>query len=111
MILAWGHFNLLEHHGAKKHTTAEVLFKSALEEQEKMRSEKSPTSGAKTVAKAKQAAGAMSHAMSALRERGERLERLDDKTAQLQSDASNYADMAKKMKEKNKKKANRFGMY
>lgn len=62
------------------------------------------------MAKAKEATGAMSDAMSALRERGERLEKLANKTALLHSDASNYAEMAKQMKEKNKKKANFFGI-
>lgn len=54
---------------------------------------------------------AMSEAMSTLRERGEKLERLDNKTAELHSEASNYAEMARKMKEKNRKKStNMFGL-
>lgn len=101
---------ILEQCGAKKHSS-EVLFKSALEEQKKLRSEQAPkTSTEKTVAKAKGATGAMSQAFSALKERGDRIERLDNKTGQLQSDAANYAGMAKQMKEKNKKKAGFFGV-
>ena len=52
----------------------------------------------------------MAQGLSAMRERGERLEKLDNKTAQLQSDAQDYASLAKQMKEKNKKKAAFFGM-
>lgn len=103
---------LLEHHGGEEHSS-EVLFKSAIEEQNELKSGQSQspkTSGKKMMAKAKKATGAMSDAMSALRERGEKIENLDNKTAQLHSEASNYAEMAKQMKEKNKKKATFFGV-
>lgn len=102
---------LLEKHGAKKHSS-EVLFKSAVEEQNKLRSEQSaPKSAAKkTIGKAKAASGAIGQVMSAMRERGEKLETLDNKTSQLSGDASNYAQMAKQMKEKNKKKATFWGV-
>ena len=102
---------LLEKYGAKKHSS-DVLFKSAVEEQKKLKSEQqSPNNGGnKVIAKAKEATGAMAQAMNAMRERGEKLERLDNKTAQLQSDASNYAEMARQLKEKNRKKANFLGI-
>ena len=101
---------LLKNHGAKTNTS-NVLFKGAVEEQEKLKNEQPQQSkGQKTIAKAKGAAGAMSQAMSALKERGEKIERLDNKAAQLQDEASNYADMAKKLKVENKKKATFFGM-
>lgn len=101
--------DLLEQHGAKAHTS-DVLFKSAVEEQKMLKEQTPKSKGKKTMAKAKEAAGAMSQAMSALRERGDKIERLDNKTAQLQSDAQNYAEMAKQMKERNKKKAGMFGL-
>lgn len=101
---------LLENHGATTHES-EVLFKSAVEEQNQLKSAKSPnTSDKKMMARAKGAVGTMSEAMSALQERGDRLEELGNKTAQLQSGASDYAQMAKQMKEKNKKKSNLFGL-
>jgi hypothetical protein len=101
---------LLEHYGAKTNSS-NVLFKGAVEEQEKLKNEQ-PQQGMvqKTIAKGKGATAAMSQAMSALKERGEKIERLDNKAAQLQDEASNYADMAKKLKEKNKKKSTFFGM-
>ena len=99
---------LLEQHGAEKHTSKGV-FESALEEQKLLKKEQPKTKAGKTMAKAKGAAGAMGQAMSAMRERGDRLERLDNKTAQLQSEAADYASMAKKLKEQNKKKASLFG--
>jgi hypothetical protein len=46
----------------------------------------------------------MAQGMNALRERGERLQQLEGKTSQLHNDASSYAELAKQMKEKNKKK-------
>ena len=100
--------SLLEKHGGQKHAS-EVLFKSAIEEQKQLKDAK-PSSVMKSMGRAKKAAGAMSEAMSALRERGEKLESLDNKTAQLHNDAANYADMAKQLKEKNKKKAKGFGL-
>mmetsp|Transcript_11818 Transcript_11818/g.25918 ORF Transcript_11818/g.25918 Transcript_11818/m.25918 type:complete len:98 (-) Transcript_11818:895-1188(-) len=91
--------------------TSEVVLNSAIEEQKKMQSEIAPaTSGKKAMAKAKEVTSVFSQGMSALRERGERLEKLDNKTAQLQSDASNYAQTAKQLKEKNQKKSKFFGL-
>ena len=107
-----GIIELLESHGAEKHSS-DVLFKSAVEEQQRKfkSSEKSPKTGSKKImAKAKNATGACESMLSALLERGEKLETLDNQTSQLQSDASNYADMAKQLKEKNKKKNARFGL-
>lgn len=98
---------LLEKRGGKTNAS-DVLFKSAVEEQERLKREVS--GGSSVGAKAKEATGIMAKGMAALRERGERLERLDAKTAQLQGDAANYAQMAKQMKDKNKKKAKFFGL-
>ena len=52
----------------------------------------------------------MAQGMSALRERGERLEKLDNTTSNLNNEAANYADMARQLKEKNKEKAGFLGM-
>jgi hypothetical protein len=48
--------------------------------------------------------------MSALRERGERLERVGNNTTNLYMDASDYAQLAKQMKEKSKTKTKFFGL-
>ena len=94
---------LLEKHGAKRNAS-EVLFKSAIEEQKKMKNKSTP------FIKAKDASSAMAQGMNALRERGERLQQLEGKTSQLHNDASSYAELAKQMKEKNKKKAQSCGI-
>jgi len=90
---------LLETHGGKKNTS-EPLFKAAIEEQKRIKEAK-PLA----VAKAKGAASAMAQGMSALKERGERLEKLDNRTAELGNEAANFADMAKQLKEQTKKKS------
>merc|ERR1712176_1526274 len=98
---------LLENHGAKtKASKAKMLFKRAIEEQEQLKI-KSATGGRKTI-KAKWTE--LSDVMSALKERGEKIERLDNKTAQLQSGAADYAKMAKRLKEKKKKRSSFFGV-
>mmetsp|Transcript_50356 Transcript_50356/g.107241 ORF Transcript_50356/g.107241 Transcript_50356/m.107241 type:complete len:616 (+) Transcript_50356:155-2002(+) len=104
-----GMMKLLEQFGGKAHSSG-VLFKSAVEEQNEVKSGQYQSRSKQVMAKAKGATVAMSEAMSALRERGETLDQLDNKSAQIHSNALNYADMAKKMKEKNKKKANSIGM-
>ena len=95
--------DLLETHGGKKNT-AEPLFKAAIEEQKRIKEAKLTTTQ-KTVAKAKGAASAMAQGMSALKERGERLEKVDNRTAELGNEAANFADMAKQLKEQTKKKS------
>jgi len=103
--------HLLESFGGKTNAS-DVLFKSAVEEQKRIKSETtSPkTQAKKTIDKAKDAASVISQGMSALRERGERLEKLDNTTSNLNNEAANYADMARQLKEKNKKKAGFLGM-
>ena len=95
---------LLEQYGAKANRSG-VLFESAIEEQKRIKERTPKTNNRKTFDKAKGAMGAMSEAMSALQERGDRIERLDKQTADLQHDAQNYAEMAKKLKQKAKKKS------
>mmetsp|Transcript_1318 Transcript_1318/g.1833 ORF Transcript_1318/g.1833 Transcript_1318/m.1833 type:complete len:389 (+) Transcript_1318:316-1482(+) len=51
----------------------------------------------------------LSENMIAMRERGEKIERLDDRTKELQDAASEYRDLARKLKEKQKKQATFFG--
>lgn len=92
-------------------SSSEVLFKSAIEEKNRPKGDESKSRGNKLMAKAKRVTGAMTDGMSALRERGEKIEGLDDKTSRLHNKASNYADMAKMMKEKNKKKSKLFRMF
>ena len=99
---------LLEQYGAKANRSG-VLFESAIEEQKRLKEQTPKTAHRKTVAKAEGAKGEMSEAMSALKERGDRIEKLDKKTADLQHDAQNYAEMAKKQKQKTKKKSSICG--
>lgn len=101
---------LLEQYGAKANRSG-VLFESAIEEQKRLKEKTPKSDNRKTMAtKAKGATNAMSEAMSALKERGDRIERLDQKSKDLQNDAQNYAEMAKKLKEKTKKKSTFFGL-
>ena len=100
---------LLERHGAKTNIS-EVLFKSAIEEQEQLKRKKLTAGGKKTIDKAKMATGVLGLGLAALRERGEKIESLDNTTTELHNGASDYATMAKQMKEKKKKKASIFGV-
>jgi len=49
--------------------------------------------------------GVVSRNMAGLQERGDRLDRLHNKTANLQQDAADYRDMARQLKEKAKKQS------
>jgi uncharacterized protein (DUF2252 family) len=100
---------LLEQYGAVANSS-KVLFESAIEEQKRLKEQTPKTANRKTMAKLQGATGAMSEAMSALKERGDRIEKLDRKTADLQNDAQSYAEMAKQLKEKTKKKSTFFGL-
>lgn len=93
---------LLERHGGKASASA-VLFESAVQELQQTKSEERTI--AETQAKAQDASGAMSEGMSALRERGEKLEKMSHQTVDLQSEAADYASNAKALKQKCKKKS------
>ena len=82
---------------------SECLFKSAVQEREDL--QKKETKESLLAGKAKKATGALSDAMNALRERGDRIEKLSHKSADLQSNAADYAANARALKEKQKKKA------
>lgn len=84
---------------------SDCLFKSAIQEREEL--QKSNRKGSLLTGKAKKATGALSDAMHALRERGDRIEKLSHQTADLKSDAADYAANARALKEKQKKKAGR----
>ena len=86
---------------------SECLFKSAIQEREELKKEESNRKGSLLAGKAKKATGALSDAMHALRERGDRIEKLSHRTADLKSDAADYAANARALKEKQKKKAGR----
>lgn len=98
--------NILKGYGAEANKS-ETLFKGAIEER-KPKKESPLLHGKKMLDKAKGATGALSDAMLALRERGEKIESLDSKSAELQNGAANYASMAKQLKEKNKKRSSFF---
>ena len=97
---------LLEQYGAKTNSSG-VLFEAAIEEQKRLKEKSSKAGNRRNILSG--AKGAMSEAMNALKERGDRIEKLDKKTADLQNDAQNYAEMAKQLKEKTKKKSTLSG--
>lgn len=86
---------------------SDCLFKSAIQEREELQKKESNRKGSLLAGKAKKATGALSDAMHALRERGDRIEKLSHQTADLKSDAADYAANARALKEKQKKKAGR----
>ncbi len=97
--------NLLEQRGGKKRSSM-VLFESAVEEQKRANHEtESRTHGQKLFTVVQESRSVLVQGMSAFRERGERLERLGNATANLHMDACDYAQMAKQIKEKNKSKS------
>lgn len=81
-----------------------TLYSQAQEEQKLNTTDKIRTMIHPTISQAMNTTGVVSDAMSAMRERGETLEKLDKATSSLERDAANYAEMAKKVKEKTKKK-------
>ena len=83
-----------------------MLYDKEFEEQKSRTSDAKHTNIAQKVNKA---TGAMADAMAAMKERGEKLEKLDNTTASLQNETANFADMAKQLKDKTKKK-NIFGL-
>jgi hypothetical protein len=95
---------ILEQNGATRNSSEE-LFKSAIEEQKRLKSGSKVASSTKRNIKTKDASTVNAQAMIVLHERGEKLERLEGKTAHLYTDASSFAEMTKQMKEKTKKKA------
>ena len=85
-----------------------MLYDKEFEEQKSRNTDAKHTNMA-TTQKVNKATGAMADAMAAMKERGERLEKLDNTTASLQNETGNFADMAKQLKDKTKKK-NIFGL-
>lgn len=61
--------------------------------------------------KADSAASQMQQNMAAMHRRGEKIERLDNKARELNEGAANYADMARQLKEQQKRKNNFFGLF
>merc|ERR1712087_32508 len=93
--------------GKSNNASSEVLFKSAIEEQQQIQSELRTTTDKHV--EVNNVSGAMSEAMSALRERGEKIEKLSHRTASLQSEAADYASNAKALKQNCKKRSLFFG--
>lgn len=92
---------LLEGHGGKRNTDMEGMLKA----QEFKSSDIKQNAKNTATQQVKKATGAMAGLMSAMKERGERLEKLDNTASSLQNETANYASMAKQMKEKAKKKS------
>ena len=102
--------NLLEQYGGKKQSSM-LLFEGAVEEQKRTNREAvSRTRVQKLFTVVQESRSMLVQGMSAFRERGEKLERLGNETANLHMDACDYAQMAKQMKEKNKTKSKFFGL-
>jgi hypothetical protein len=97
---------LLESHGARPSAMARdeergALFRSVAAVEEKKKSNKLKQEQAAAAAAAQRQ---QQHAMQALHERGQRIERLDDKTQELQQNAQDYRDMAKTLKDQTMQK-------
>jgi ABC-type transporter Mla subunit MlaD len=95
--------NLLKSYGGECNMNLQDMYDAQHEKEKLKSSEKKHATN--LTQQTKTATGAISQAMSAMKERGERLEKLDNTTASLQNEATNYADMAKQLKEKTKKKS------
>ncbi len=103
--------NLSEQNGGEKHTCV-VLFKSALDEQKRMKNKTvSSSRGQKILSNSKESSGALVQGLLALRERGDKLESMGNKTANLRTDAANFAQLAKEMKEKSKNTTKLFRRF
>lgn len=100
---------LLERNGGKKHSSV-ALFESALEELEKIKSKTSSSLSRKFFSNAK-TSGAVVQGLSALRERGDKLELMGNQTTMLHTNAANYAQLAKQMKDKSKNNSKLFGRF
>ena len=101
---------LLERNGGKKHSSV-ALFESALEELEKIKSKTSSSLSRKFFSNAKETSGAVVQGLSALRERGDKLELMGNQTTMLHTNAANYAQLAKQMKDKSKNNSKLFGRF
>eukprot|EP00804_Cyclotella_cryptica_P001785 CCRYP_018588-RB/>CCRYP_018588-RB protein AED:0.29 eAED:0.29 QI:100/1/1/1/0.8/0.66/6/1051/628 len=96
---------LLQRYGGQGNPNLKsTLFDQAQEEHKLNTNNKTQTKIHPTISHAKKTTSVMSDATSAMRERGEKLEKLDKATSELERDAANYADVAKQLKEKTKKK-------
>lgn len=102
--------NLLNENGGKEHSS-KILFESAIEEQKRVKGEAaSKNSGQTLFQKIQGSSSALAQGMSALRERGDRLASVGDEAVNIHSDAYDYAQIAKQMKEKTKAKSKLFGL-
>lgn len=103
---------LLEKHGAPKKkknkewkATEELFGKVRATEHKVARKKEEEEQRQKAVA----AQAQMSENMRLLNERGQKIEELDDKARHLNQEAANYASMAKQLKQKSKRGANKVG--
>lgn len=80
-----------------------TLYDQAHEKQRLIASNKTQTAMHPTISQANNTIGIISDTIPAMRERGEKLEKIEKATSSLERDAANYADMAKLLKGKSKK--------
>lgn len=101
---------LLEDFGAKKSKQTEEeerseLFRDVADFEARKEWEHEREQTARTQDTAVQGAkGSMNDAMNAMRERGQKIETLEQKTRNLQEETKTYGDLARQLKEKTKKK-------
>ena len=82
-----------------KKNKKKVLFKSTVEEEKRITGLNSL--GQKFFSKAHESRGAAAQGITALVERGDKIETIGNKTANLHVSAFQYAQLAKQLKEKN----------
>lgn len=95
---------LLQSYGGQGNSKLKnTLYDLAHEKQRLIARNKTQTAMHPTISQANNTIGIISDTMPAMRERGEKLEKLEKATSSLERDAANYADMAKLLKGKSKK--------
>lgn len=101
---------MLKKNGGKEHFS-QILFESAIEEQKRINGEAASRKIGQTFFRTLQgSSNALAQGMSVLRERGDRLASVGDEAINIHSDAFDYAQIAKQMKEKTKAKSKLLGL-
>lgn len=95
--------NLLKGYGGKPSLEG-MLYDEEFEEQ-KSRTSHTKQPKRTTTQSVNKANDVMADTMAAMKERGEKLEKLDNAAVSLEKETANFADMAKQLKEKTKKKS------
>jgi hypothetical protein len=99
---------MLEANGATLNEEEKAMLESLNAEPVEEDEEKGDAAPSSTIAN-----GAMADTMEQMNERGEKLDQLKNKTADLQNDTATYLDLAKQMKQKAKRDQDKkiFGIF